>query len=232
MNDEKIMGAVFSKDESQILTWSNDGTVFVWDVETGIIWQSIKHNESVIRIGLSKDSNRIYTLHNDNMVRLWNTETGEAIGKPMKHEHNVRSAIFFKDGSLILTFSSDGTARLWDAETGEAMGEPIKHVKEEMEGIALLKDNSRILMVSSPDIVQLWNIDDADYDFPKEHLSLLVEVSTGTTMDDSGNVSVLNKEEWETKKQEYIKISEDHLKTCKYKSANIYLNRQKPFWGK
>jgi hypothetical protein len=50
-------------------------------------------------------------------------------------------------------------------------------------------------------------------------------------MDDSGNVRVLKKEEWEIKKQKYIRIAEDHLKTCKYKSANIYSNRQKPFWG-
>jgi len=53
-----------------------------------------------------------------------------------------------------------------------------------------------------------------------------------TAMDDYDNVRALNTEEWETRKQEYIKIAEEHLKTCKYKSANIYLNRQKPFWGK
>ena len=69
------------------------------------------------------------------------------------------------------------------------------------------------------------------YNFPKEHLPLLVEVCTGTAMDDFGNVRALNKEEWETRKLEYIRISEDHLKTCKHRSANIYLNRQKLFWG-
>jgi WD40 repeat protein len=105
----------------------------------------------------------------------------------------------------------------------------MKH-EGSVSGAVFSKDESRILTWSKHSTARLWNID-ADYDFPKEHLPLLVEVCTGTAMDDFGNVRALNKEEWETRKQEYIRISEDHLKTCKHKSANIYLNRQKPFWG-
>jgi hypothetical protein len=56
-----------------------------------------------------------------------------------------------------------------------------------------------------------------------------VEASTGTVMDDYGNVSALSKEDWEKKKYEYIKISEKHLTVCNYKKHNLYL-KQKRFW--
>lgn len=69
--------------------------------------------------------------------------------------------------------------------------------------------------------MRLWNIG-IDYDFPREYLPLLVEVRTGTRMDEYGNIFVLSGEEWEAKRKEYVRIAENHLKTCKYKDANLY----------
>ena len=49
-------------------------------------------------------------------------------------------------------------------------------------------------------------------------------------MDDYGNVTTLNKEEWEKLKAEYIYIAEEHAKNCDHKDANIFLKYQKPIW--
>ena len=48
-------------------------------------------------------------------------------------------------------------------------------------------------------------------------------------MDDFGNVTILDLEEWLNRKKQYIGIAEKHLKTCQYKDANMYV-RQKQFW--
>ncbi|HHT9110245.1 MAG TPA: hypothetical protein ACFYDZ_03685, partial [Candidatus Brocadiaceae bacterium] len=116
---------------------------------------------------------------------LWHAKDGTPAAQPMKHDADVNGAVFSKDDSLILTWSRDKTARLWDIRV--------------------------------------------DADFPKDHLSLLVEVVTGTKMDDMGNVMALNQEEWQGRKKRYSSIAEKHLRTCKYKDANIYV-RQKQFW--
>ena len=50
-------------------------------------------------------------------------------------------------------------------------------------GALFTKDDSRILTWSRDGTARLWNIE-ADYDFPNQHLPLLVEVATGTAMDD------------------------------------------------
>jgi len=52
-----------------------------------------------------------------------------------------------------------------------------------------------------------------------------------TKMENYGNVTGLSKDEWEIQKAEYIKVAEEHLKTCKYKSGNLYL-KQKEYWGR
>lgn len=75
---------------------------------------------------------------------------------------------------------------------------------------------------------RLWHVQ-ADYDYPKKYLPLLVEVVTGTVMDDLGNVTALTPEAWLERREKYIEIAEKHLKACQHKDANIYA-RQKPLW--
>ncbi|WP_321418204.1 hypothetical protein [uncultured Desulfobacter sp.] len=90
---------------------------------------------------------------------------------------------------------------------------------------------TRILTWSRDGTARSWDIT-VDEDFPKQHLSLLVSVATGTTMDDYGNITALSKEKWEACRKAYIDICEKHLKTCKYKNKNLYLNYQKSMWDK
>ena len=96
-------------------------------------------------------------------------------------------------------------------------------------GARFNRDETFILSWSWDKTVRLWNIA-ADYDFTNEHLPLMINVMTGTKMDDYGNVTALSEEEWKKQKTEYIKIAKEHEKECKYKKANLYL-RQKEYWG-
>ena len=94
-------------------------------------------------------------------------------------------------------------------------------------GAIFSSDGTKILTWGDYNSAQLWHLD-VDYDFPPEHLPLFVEVATGTAVDDYDNFRFLNSQEWEERRKKYIKIAEEHLKTCKYKHVNVYLQHQKP----
>jgi len=143
------------------------------------------------------------------------------------HDAYINGAIFNKDESLILSWIADNTVRLWNAKDGSLTAHMKYDYSSSVDGAKFNKDESLIL--SWGNTVRLWNIA-VDYDFPNEHLPLMVNVMTGTKMDDYGNLTVLTKDEWEAQKAEYIKVAEEHLKSCKYKSGNLYL-RQKEYWG-
>jgi hypothetical protein len=96
-------------------------------------------------------------------------------------------------------------------------------------GASFNRDGSRILSWGDEGAVRLWDIQE-DFDFPRAHIRLLVEVVTGTVMDDAGNVSALPREKWTERQKQYRTIAEQHLITCQYREANLYL-RQKSFWG-
>jgi hypothetical protein len=97
-----------------------------------------------------------------------------------------------------------------------------------VQGATFNRDESRILSWGREGTVRLWDIHE-DFDFPQDSLQLLVEVVTGTVMNDVGDISVLRPEEWTKRKKQYRKIAEQHLLTCQYRDVNLYL-RQKPFW--
>jgi hypothetical protein len=107
------------------------------------------------------------------------------------------------------------------------VGQPLRH-DERVLGAAWNHDESLILTWSKDNTARLWNTK-ADIDFPQEYLPLLVEVMTGTTMDEAGNITVLTLDQWQQRRDAYIDIAERHLTMCKHRGANLYL-KQKPVW--
>jgi WD40 repeat protein len=68
-----VRGALLTKDETRILSWSSDNTVRLWDVTTGQpIGPAMKHDDWVIDALLTKDETRILSWSSDNTLRLWN----------------------------------------------------------------------------------------------------------------------------------------------------------------
>jgi WD40 repeat protein len=81
MHDGVVEGAVFSKDEKRILTWSSDNTARLWDTSTGKqIGPSLMHDGYVEGAVFSKDEKRILTWSWDGTARIWDAFTGKQIG--------------------------------------------------------------------------------------------------------------------------------------------------------
>jgi WD40 repeat protein len=80
---------------SMMLTGSFDGTVKLWDAETGNWIRSFEgHTNWVRSIVFSKDGSRVLTASYDNTAKLWNVETGELIRSFQGHTNKVNSAVF------------------------------------------------------------------------------------------------------------------------------------------
>jgi len=152
-----VSGALFSADESRILTWSDDKTARLWNVATGAqIGPALTHQGSVRGALFSADESRILTWNDDKTARLWNAATGAQIGPALTHQGWVRGALFSADESRILTWSDDKTARLWNAATGAQIGPALTH-QGWVRGALFSADESRILTWSDDKTARLWN---------------------------------------------------------------------------
>ena len=71
-HDDEVNGALLSRDETRILSWSEDKTVRLWDVATGRqIGPAMTHDDFVNGALLSRDESRILSWSWDMTVRLW-----------------------------------------------------------------------------------------------------------------------------------------------------------------
>ena len=149
-----VRGAELFSDGSRLLTWSDDGTARVWDVEQGQELMKFKHESRVSGAELFSDGVRLLTCSLDGTMRVWDVEQGQEL-KQFKHESRVFGAELFSDGARLLTWSLDGTARVWDVEQGQETKQ-FKH-ESRVFGAKLFSDGTRLLTWSFDGTARVWD---------------------------------------------------------------------------
>ncbi|OOK64160.1 WD40-like Beta Propeller Repeat family protein [Mycobacterium kansasii] len=121
----KLNGAevAFSPDNSRIACGGNNGTIQIWDLNTGrTVGKPLAgHQGPVIALAFSPDGRRIISGSADQTVRVWDAATGQPIGQQTTGG-SVLSVAFSPDGTRIASANSDGTIQLWDADATHAVG--------------------------------------------------------------------------------------------------------------
>jgi WD40 repeat protein len=125
-----VDGAQFSRDESRVLTWSEDDTARLWDVTKPEPLQTFKHDSDVGGAQLSRDESRVLTWSNDKTARLWDVTKPEPL-QTFQHDY-LNGAQFSRDEyeSRVLTWSADNTVRLWDNTDPLAVLTPSERIRE------------------------------------------------------------------------------------------------------
>jgi WD40 repeat protein len=125
----EVLSVAFSSDGKRIAGALDDGTVRIWNPETGEREATLEGYEGpVYSVAFSPDGRRIVTGSADHTVRLWSTaDPGSRVlgigPTPLAggwnqeifagHERSVLSVNFSPNGDSIASASGDGTARIW-----------------------------------------------------------------------------------------------------------------------
>uniref|UniRef100_A0A665WG18 CARD domain-containing protein n=1 Tax=Echeneis naucrates TaxID=173247 RepID=A0A665WG18_ECHNA len=114
---------------TRLLSWSFDGTVKVWDIETGEKLQDIEAHQGAILSGhVSPDGCFFATTSADKTVKLWSVKEGCLLkicsqeskdGMDSLHGGWVTDMHFSPDDSLLV--STGGYIKWWNVENGEAL---------------------------------------------------------------------------------------------------------------
>jgi WD40 repeat protein/serine/threonine protein kinase len=121
-----VAGAAFSpRDGRTVLTASHDGTIRLWDVETG---SEITppggfrgHTGKVNCVGFSPDGATAVSAGFDGNVFLWDVASGTRVGLLKGHTDWVWRAAFSPDGRRVVSGSKDGTVRVWEVKSGREL---------------------------------------------------------------------------------------------------------------
>lgn len=118
-HSDGVCGVDWSPDDTALVTGSKDGTVRLWDAETGECAHVFTHGDErgeVRAVAWSPKGDVVASVSTDRTLRLWSARTRrqiQVIGLPA----GPRSVRFDSDGQRVLVACDDGGAYLWRAES-------------------------------------------------------------------------------------------------------------------
>lgn len=153
-----VYSAMFSPDGARVVSGSDDKTIRVWDVATGLLLQTLTgHSNRIVSTVFSSDGMCIVSASYDKTSRLWDSVSGVLLMTLIGHEDKVNNAAFSSDGAFVVTGSDDKTVRVWDAATGHLVRTLIGH-ENRVTSTAFSPDGTRIVSASMDETVRMWDV--------------------------------------------------------------------------
>ncbi|KIJ60810.1 hypothetical protein HYDPIDRAFT_116664 [Hydnomerulius pinastri MD-312] len=144
----------------RLLSASHDGTLIIWDVESGEIEKKVTgHTGRVNSIAIAPDGSIFASGSDDEMLRFWHGLTGEPEGPPI-------ATGFKDDGVWDISFSPDGLrvaatggryVQIWDTHTREPIAAPLEVPDGGWYTTAFSPDGSRIAADAGDGTVRVWD---------------------------------------------------------------------------
>jgi WD40 repeat protein len=129
-----IHAVAFSPDGKTLACASADGTVKLWDAQTGALRRRVNHNGNVA-VAFSPDGATIASASTDMTAKLWDAQTGVLKRTLSGHLAIVQSVAFSPDGTTLASGGIGASLILWDVATGQEK-RMLTGFKAELKGLA------------------------------------------------------------------------------------------------
>lgn len=147
----------FNSDGQTVATNGQDGSILLWDMQTGSLNQWFGHDAPVWTVRFNLTGQILASGSHDQTVRLWDVQTHRCLRVLRGHQDGVRAIAFDADGQRLASGSSDQTIRLWDVQTGEG----LRVLRGHTGGVFTLTfdaDGQRLVSGSFDQTIRLWNL--------------------------------------------------------------------------
>jgi WD40 repeat protein len=167
-HEAAVNHAAFSPDEKMIATACEDGTVCLWDTESGRKISTLRHDAAARSVAWSVQGDRLVvaTGKEARVLALPTLERVSILG----HDRPLQTAIISGDGRRVATLDIEGIARLWHMASGAlvlpaldpAAGKnrrvpPLAEIHPRTpHGLAFTSDEQGLLVASSGQVL-VWN---------------------------------------------------------------------------
>jgi WD40 repeat protein/DNA-binding SARP family transcriptional activator len=210
--DGHVYSLEASPTDMSALMGMEDGTIFLWDVETEKVIHTLEgHTDVVQDIAFSPDGKTALSASHDGLVILWDLVDGKEIRRFVGHSGWVRAVDFSPDDRTMVSGGYVGASEdavlnpgelfLWDLETGEIVQRFESHPSGVVaavfnpDGKSILASSGLFIDILNPYTLYLWDIETGTliHDFEVEMDNLALAISPdGRTAISGDNLYVVH----------------------------------------
>ena len=155
-HSDSVNAVAFSADQKTLATASTDGTVKLWEIETGKELAMFRGHQGMVNtVAFSANGKSLATGGEDGEVKLWDVVTRQEIAT-LHMEDEVRSVAFSTNGKVLASAGSDSAVALWDAATGKQLLTLEGH-SESVNSVTFSPDGKTIATGSDDATIRLWD---------------------------------------------------------------------------
>jgi len=163
-----INGVSLDLSGKRLLTSSDDGTVRVWDAETGVQRGEYRGHAGTGEAGdnsedhwvwnaaFSPDAALAVSASRDLTAQIWKTGIVAPVRTLEGHTRSVKDAAWQPQNEAIATASNDATIRIWNPETGETIRTLTGH-SGAVNAIDFSLDGNLLASASDDGTIRIWD---------------------------------------------------------------------------
>jgi WD40 repeat protein len=159
-HDGAVMAAVFAPNGGQIASRGSDGTIKLWDSNTGALLRKFEVGKPAggsCSLAVSPDGRLLAAGTVNREIKLWSLADGSEQRSLAGHAGAVEAVAFSADGRIVASGSADKTIKLWDVTSGQELRTLAGHTSW-IGCLAFSPDGQTLASSGGDKTVRLWDV--------------------------------------------------------------------------
>lgn len=158
-----VYGVAISEVQSTAVSASEDGTLIVWDLETGRKHRTLNgRHRAEYAVAIAPDGKTAVSATEDGLLEVWDLATGKEQQPPLRgHRGGAYCVAIAKNGQCVISDGEDKQVRVWDLGAGKERQPPLRGHKAAVSSVALSKDG-RVISASYDGELKVWDLESGE----------------------------------------------------------------------
>ncbi|MCT7956745.1 protein kinase domain-containing protein [Laspinema palackyanum] len=162
-HSQDVRSVAVSPDGLAIASGSFDGTIKIWNLETGALIRTLTGHsdagEMVSSVAIAPNGTLLVSSSNGygGTIKIWNLATGELLSTIPGTSLGISSIAISPDSKLLASGSEEGNIYLWNLDSGEAIGTLNGHLGT-VFSVVFSPDGQTLASASEDGSIKLWPV--------------------------------------------------------------------------